>query len=134
MTSVFTVIAQTNLVPNPSFEDVTGGNYCESAGDWSSVISWKLPDGGNTCGPGTADYRNSICGGNNSARNGTGWAFCFIQPDQNYYEYITQELSSTLIVGRKYYVSFYVQSLSNSGNTFGAILTSTRPNQLELII
>jgi hypothetical protein len=117
--------AQTNLVPNPSFEI---HDTCPNGpSQLSYAIPWESPT------TGTPDYLNN-CDTTNTvsvpknfwgfqyAKSGVAYAgffACFTYPDStssyNYREYIEVKLDSPLIANKKYYVNFYV-SLADSMN------------------
>lgn len=101
---------QTNLVPNPSFEEKTGcpqaypdlDGVCD---DWFSFRS--SPDYINNC--------SSICGYDNQfgfQEPKTGQAYTGIGVYQtslsNIREHLGVELISPLVIGTKYYMSFYI--------------------------
>lgn len=101
-----------NLVPNPSFEDTL---HCPiGAGDLSATKFWYKPT------QGTTDYLNSCFIGDGGvpnnyygyqpARSGNGYAAFFLSfdsMDSNYREYLQVQLKSTLIAGKKYFVSAF---------------------------
>ncbi len=121
--------AQTNLVPNPSFEDTI---HCPTLpGEISYALDWISPT------LGSPDYNNSCstgiyCGvpinytGYQYAHTGNAYAgFCIYTPDTgNYREYIQIQLTDTLMKNEKYSVS-----------CFGSIADSSQylSNNLEFL-
>jgi hypothetical protein len=112
--------AQTNLVPNPGFEDTSA---CPNGLDQLfKSPPWNKPT------TGTPDYFND-CDNNTGysvgvpanafgvqvARTGNGYSGAFIYSDNgtNYREYLQVQLNDTLEAGKEYCVSFYV-SLADS--------------------
>ncbi|MEP6792763.1 MAG: T9SS type A sorting domain-containing protein, partial [Saprospiraceae bacterium] len=121
-----------NLVVNPSFE-----NYISCPTGLSppfTASSWILPTDG------SADYYNScatsVSGvsvpnnsfGSQTPRTGSAYAGFILQPTNLYREYLEVQLSSPLISGNSYQVSFYV-SLADQArwaiDKFGAYLSNT---------
>ena len=106
-------VAQVNLVPNPSFEDTVAcpnsTNQVDRAVGW--YPSRNSPDYFNGC-----DWINGLVGVPFNAAGfqyaNTGNAYCgfisFAHNGPNYRETFTCELSTTLVIGKKYNVSFYV--------------------------
>jgi hypothetical protein len=123
-----------NLVMNPGFE-----NYISCPTGLSppfTVASWVLPTDG------SADYYNScatpVSGvgvpnntfGSQTPRTGNGYAgFILRNITSNYREYVEVQLSSPLVNGTTYQISFYV-SLSDQSrwaiDKFGAYLSTTQ--------
>ncbi len=129
------VASSQNLVPNPSFETYT--TCPTSVNQLNSAIPWVTPT------LGTPDYFN-VCSTNNfvdvpgnffgfqNARTGDAYAHCVFFPatGANSREYIQAQLTSPLIVGQDYVVSFYVSLANNSKfacNNIGAYLSVTAP-------
>lgn len=117
----FISFSQTNLVPNSSFEIY---DTCPNgASQIYRTIPWFQPT------PGTSDYFNQCettnyvsvpnnFAGMQIAKTGVAYAGFFLYYYDNngpYREYMEVQLNSPLVVGTKYYVSFYV-SLSDSSN------------------
>jgi hypothetical protein len=112
--------AQTNLVPNPSFEDTvscpTGAAEIEKAVGWTQNGS---SDYFNICG-----YTGSVgvpytFGGFQQPASGNAFAgICtYYSLISNYRENIAHQLSSSLSIGTKYYVSFKTNlSLGSAGD------------------
>lgn len=127
--------AQTNLVPNPSFENVV---TCPNAGftDISSAGNWYNPTGA------TPDYYNSCATdttygfsvpknglGYQKAKTGIAYAGLVSMVQTDAREYIQTVLIDTLIAGTSYTVRFYVSiadSSSYAANNIGAYF-STNP-------
>lgn len=107
--SVRQFFGQTNLVPNPSFEQHYScpGNISE----FYKVIKWKnfcgSPDYMHACGslPTSVPYN---FGGFQYAASGNGYAdVCTWENTQaNVREYIGAKLDTNLMIGKKYYFSF----------------------------
>lgn len=103
---------QVNLVPNPSFEDTVAcpnaGNQVDRAVGW--YPSRNSPDYFNGC-----DWINGLLGVPYNALGfqyaNTGVAYCgivsFAHNAPNYRETFTCKLTSALVIGKKYDVSFY---------------------------
>jgi hypothetical protein len=133
--SVHLSIAQ-NLVPNPSFEDTVAcstnsGQFYNAAG-WSSYRN--TPDYYNTC----ADSSTLASIPYNSwgyqyPRNGNAYAAIQCYFTFQYREFFGRQLISPLIIGEKYFVSFYVNcafggnSLAHGGSNKTGIQFSTVP-------
>lgn len=122
-------IAQTNLVPNPSFEDtaycVTGSGEMPAALGWDSYLD--SPDYFNPC---TSDPFVSVpnnWGG--YQQPATGNAYSALGTYSSYFgqvdgrEFMGRNLSSSLTIGTKYYVSFKV-CLSISDTIFANCATN----------
>jgi len=109
-----------NLVPNPSFEDTV------SCPDFSGQV-WRAQ--GWYIAQNTPDYFNACCSGQLApvsvpcntfscryAATGVAycgfWTYC-LYPLPEYYEKIGIQLSSSLTVGTRYYVSMKVSSVSS---------------------
>lgn len=129
-----TIVKSQNLVPNASFEeyevcpqflDLTG-----TVTDWTSFS--------NTC-----DYYNSCASqglmsvpqnvyGDQMALTGSAYAgiLTYDGPnDPNYREYLGVELNETLIIGTKYFISYYVSRAGNfcvgyATNNLGGLFTT----------
>lgn len=119
--------AQENLVPNGSFEEHTGCIFLDSdCNDWVSFRD--SPDYFHYC------FSNSYSNGAGFQLPRTGEAYAgFIGYDKNNSnarEYFGVALTSTLITGEKYYVSFYVSSgykkhaLNITHNNIGVMFTT----------
>jgi hypothetical protein len=140
--SLYTSTAQ-NLVPNSSFEDTIA---CPN-----SIDEVLYSTGWNKFGNGTPDYFNSCASnipGNSVSvpQNDLGYqypangnAYCgFYSYDwsiNNYREYIGRQLSSPLIIGQNYYITFKVnlsnidtssvQSCNCASDKLGILFTTT---------
>src|SRR3972149_11453841 len=110
--------AQTNLVPNPSFEQV---DICPSSiSQINRATSWFQPN--TCCGPGgSSDFyhscaTNPIVGvpsnmiGNQNARTGNGYAGIITYDSfiSDYREYLEIKIINSLVAGKKYCVEFYI--------------------------
>ncbi len=112
--SLITLMAQTNLVPNPSFEDTVhcppGSDHMNYSTDWSSYSA-------------SPDYFNSCCtpsafgasvpinfGGYQQAASGNAYAgfITYWSLAPNYREIIGGQLSTPLNIGTKYFASFKI--------------------------
>ncbi len=129
--------SQTNLVPNPSFEDTV---LCpNNPGQLNYARFWvnptlASPDYMNTCNRGQLGVPVNYIGVQN-ARTGNAYAFlgvyCFCGgSSNNYREYIQVPLNTMLLKGELYCIEFYV-SLSNgltaayALNNIGAYFSGT---------
>lgn len=119
-----------NFVLNPSFEE---HRHCpESISRFSNNVSnWSIPTVGST------DYFNSCSkafgftnyNGVQSARTGKGYAGMYTYASQDYREYIQGEISETLIKGKTYEITFYINLADNSNHalrSFGILMTSKK--------
>jgi hypothetical protein len=104
------LFAQTNLVPNPSFEThsscPTTLDQLSLASGWSSYCT--SPDYYDSCGNGFVSVPSNSTGYQLAA---TGSAYTgFIAYDKNGFvrEIIGRQLSQTLVVNQKYFISFKV--------------------------
>ena len=110
--------SQTNLVPNPSFEDTV---HCPiSSGEIANAEFWFSPltplsssDYFNSCSP-SANVPNSPLGFQ-QAHTGNAFAgiILYAHISSNYREYIETKLTSLLIQNKKYCIEFYV-NLANA--------------------
>jgi hypothetical protein len=117
--------AQFNLVPNPSFEDTvycpTGKNQLNASEHWQNF--GNSPDYFNACSNPAFAVPNSNPGFQ-YAHTGNAYAGAIffarvnIPNGPNYREPLGVELSSTLVIGQKYYVSFFAV---NAEVNFGSI-------------
>lgn len=124
--------AQTNLVPNFSFEDTIGcptaTNQLYLAPPWVSINSSDYFNNCNSSGYGA----NSNIAGGETPKTGNAFAgFQAYAPSAIIREYVQIQLSSPLVIGKKYCVSFYV-NLSDSSkygcNNLGACISTTATN------
>lgn len=132
---VFTSVlvkAQVNLVPNPSFEDTSGcpQGYPDLQGKCLYWQSFRFtPDYINNC--------SSVCGyynqyGYQQANSGQAYAGIgtYQITDSTVKEHIGVQLASPLVIGVRYYVSFYVSPAWNNlltniaTNKIGALVTT----------
>jgi hypothetical protein len=114
-------LSQINLVPNPSFEFY---NTCPVGDDFHNVQNWfnpstsASPDIFDTCAIDvTNNYGVPINGeGYQIAIDGESYGGLVVYYDSQfvYREYIGIKLNSTLLLGTKYYVSFYVNLADSS--------------------
>ncbi|OPZ97807.1 MAG: hypothetical protein BWY70_01395 [Bacteroidetes bacterium ADurb.Bin408] len=129
-------ISAQNLVPNPSFEDTTGTGCPDGffqatlPNGWSSY--WNTPDYFNSCSPtnGFSSVPNNGWGHQLAATGNAysgAWAYQTLQPNTR--EYIGRQLSTSMIIGKKYYANFKVNvaELSNCGINKIGVLFSTVP-------
>ena len=123
-----------NLVPNPSFETYTAcpstTNQVPFASPWFSPSSGS-PDYFNSCTTSSfCDVPNNFFGVQN-ARTGNAYVHCVTYPSSlPLREYVTAQLSSQLVAGQVYDVSFYVSLQDNSyraSNNIGAYISTTAP-------
>lgn len=111
-----------NLVPNYSFEDTL---HCPTnPSQINFVPPWFTPT------TGTPDYFNECSvtsgipnanGGYQYAKTGKAHAGCILFAFSSYREYISTSLSSSLVAGQKYFVSFYVNLSEKSNYAIDAI-------------
>lgn len=117
--------AQTNLVPNPSFEDTV--NCPVGQGELYKAVGWSSykdsPDYMNACSLPGGFSVPSNWGGYQQAASGKAYAAIASYASKiygsNYREYAGQALSTPLTLGTKYFVSFKVSlgiSPSAGGN------------------
>lgn len=123
-------LAQTNLVPNPSFEDTLQCPFNPGqivfAQPWSSA-TLASTDYFNACNAGGLSVPSND-GGYQFARTGVAYAGIHTYiPSFIYREYLQVELSSMLLLNRNYQVEFYV-SLSDTvyvgANNMGAYFSN----------
>ncbi|MBK7964747.1 MAG: hypothetical protein IPK10_05295 [Bacteroidetes bacterium] len=108
-------LAQLNLVPNPSFEDTvycpTGNNQIDACEQWLNF--GNSPDYFNACSNPAFAVPNAVFGFQ-YAHTGDAYAgvACYLHPNAapppNYREFLGVELNNTLVIGQKYFVSFYL--------------------------
>lgn len=116
--------AQLNLVPNPSFEDTvycpTGIRQIDASQHWLNF--GNTPDYFNACSNPVFGVPNSTFGFQYAhTGNAYAGAVFYLRPSHpsgpNYREFIGVELINNLIVGQKYFVSFYVVNAAvNNGS------------------
>jgi len=119
-----------NLVPNPSFEVndscPSGPNQVNRVQNWFAVTN--SPDYYNSCATiWTLSVPHNYLG-YQFAHTGNAYCGMYSYASTDYREYIGTQVTSTLLVGQKYFISFYL-SLSNIYNTgcnkFGCKLSTT---------
>jgi hypothetical protein len=111
---------QINLVPNPSFEDTVScptsvsGNYGDQI---YKINSWfpalNSPDYFNSCAPTTSLVSTPTNGfGHHMPHSGNGYVgvITYGSPGDNYREIVGIELNSLLVIGVKYYLSFWISA------------------------
>lgn len=120
------VHGQVNLVPNPSFEDYTdcpmNDGQLYFADGWTRFSnSSSTPDYYNTCSIDGWGIPKSLFSYQFERRNCNAYVglSIFTTNLSNYREHLGIELSEQLLIGQKYYISFYVvQSEFYASNTF----------------
>ncbi|MCC7303741.1 MAG: T9SS type A sorting domain-containing protein [Bacteroidia bacterium] len=124
--------AQTNLVPNPSFETMsscpTGISQLNNAIPWYDPTS-TTSDYFNQCATGFVDVPNNVFG-TEAAQVGFAYAgfYTFNAAIPNRREYIQVKLNDTLAAGKKYLVSFYVSladTMKYATSNLGAFFSPT---------
>lgn len=111
--------SQTNLVPNPSFESYT---YCPtSIGDMPALNNWSMyggtPDYYNTCATGASTPAVGVPSnwlGYQNAFNGIGYVGIITYDAPGNREHAGVQLTQTLSIGTKYYVSAYISRSDTS--------------------
>jgi len=132
--------AAQNLVENPSFE--TFIDCPERLGNFDAdVIHWSAPTDGST------DYFNGCSktmgtpenfNGRQPADFGKGYAGLYLYAPNDYREYLQATLTKTLVLGKKYRVSFYVSLAERSDfavKDFGVLFSKDKmevPSKKEL--
>lgn len=128
------LVAQ-NLVPNPSFEEVSRCPNSFSTDKKDFIVpGWESPTNGtpdhfHSCSWGEADVPFNWAGSSN-ARTGKAYAGMYTwnkrDDDRSYREYIQCELAEPLVRGEKYILEFYFKLAPYSvyaGNRIGGLLT-----------
>lgn len=128
------LLASQNLVPNGSFEDTLDcpqtTNQLNYSKFWGNPTQ-GTPDYFNACDPTIYGMNVPYTGfGYQDARTGKAFAaiLAFLKNIPDYREYIQVKLIDTLVSGKQYLVSFYVNLSNNSQysvSSLGAYLTST---------
>jgi hypothetical protein len=126
-----TIAAQTNLVPNPSFEIYS--SCPTSFGEIFKAVNWIDPTSS------SSDYFDSCnngnwgvplnAGGHQNARTGNGYSgIVTFSPSSITREYIQVKLLDTLEIGKQYCLTFYISfgdTSSYATDRLGAVLSST---------
>ncbi|MDX2361232.1 MAG: hypothetical protein QNK23_10525 [Crocinitomicaceae bacterium] len=148
LTSVFFTVNAQNLVPNGSFEDYT--SLPISSGDWPLCVGWNnvnmnlgnwpyaTPDYLHTSGIGDAKLPNCKWADVN-AQDGDAIMGLYSKHSSqlNSRDYIATQLTSPLVVGTTYTISFWLTSGSgnyyygSSSENFGVQLTSAPLTQVQ---
>ena len=104
--------AQTNLVPNPSFETTTGcpTNFWDIslAKPWFSASTTTSPDLFDTCSHGGLVGVPLNALGSLTANTGAAYAGIYVFGGINYRKYLEVPLDSPLVGGHQYCLSFFV--------------------------
>jgi|GEM_PF-888585 len=132
----------TNLVPNPSFENITNcpvaNSQFHNATPWQKPLqSITTPDLFGTCFTTSGSNCNSVgvpanFGGSSAARTGNNYMGLITKYGNNLREYLTVQLSAPLIAGETYDVGAYIKLAPSSryaNNHFGIDVSSTQPSQ-----
>lgn len=131
------VQAQSNLVPNPGFETYvqcpsTNNNIADCSG-WMNF--GNTPEYFNACGPNGvsvpyAGYGFQFTHTGNGMTGLVTWLNSLNDPQNaNYREYIATQLTTTLSIGQKYFISLYV---NYSGYPNNGIQTQIASNKIGL--
>lgn len=130
--SVFRASGQANLVPNPSFESYTmcptSSISINNTGTWYNANA-ATADYFNACVPpaGAFGVPQNFFGGQAAYNGGNGYAGIVAWMGGTIWrEYIQTQLSSPLMAGQPYYLSFYVSAAELNGiatDDFGAYLS-----------
>lgn len=137
-------MAQSNLVTNPSFEDIDSC-YGQASGlgfdvySWSGCVGWIDPTYGSSdlwCNNpvlGTETPPNITGFGYQFPRTGNNMAGLFItqSPSVTYREYIQNQLTMPLEAGKYYQIGFYVNSADtfNYSSDIGVYFSNTAISQ-----
>jgi len=124
-----------NLVPNPSFEELSRCPHSFSTDKKDFIVpGWESPTNGTPdhfhgCSWGEADVPFNWAGSAN-AHSGKGYAGMYVwnkrEDDKSYREYIQCELAEPLVVGEAYRLEFHYKLASHAVyvvNRIGMILT-----------
>lgn len=113
------IVAQTNIVPNPSFETTVscpnGGAGWVSCANWNNVNlnvgagMWGTPDYFHPCGTGLT-MPPATFAGTCTAQSGNAFMalVCYNVPYPDYREYLSTQLSCSMTPGNTYTVSFWI--------------------------
>ena len=140
------VFGQTNLVPNPSFEQVYSSYTCGSSANednyeayWADVYNWQMPDPTWSCikTPATADIMckgvQNITNFPAGIRTGDHAVHLICEPNTNgWMEYVVVKLDNPLPANQHFYYEFYYKMLDNQGinhDKIGAHLFNEKPKQ-----
>jgi len=121
--------SQTNLVPNPSFENYsscpTNQGQINLCTGWYSATT-NTPDYFNTCNTASFGCPSNACGFQNTYF-GNAYTGIYTYFAGNEREYLQIMLVDSLIAGKKYCVSFFVSPADNFkyGTTVSAFISST---------
>ena len=116
--SAASTLSAQNLVPNPSFELNSG---CPTLPSQINLVnSWTKPNTGSpdymhTCATGTIVHIPNNMWGSQNARTGNAYAHLLVFPPAlNFREYIQAQLTSPLVAGKTYVVTYYVSRCDNT--------------------
>jgi OmpA-OmpF porin, OOP family len=124
-----------NLVPNPSFEELSRCPHSFSTNKTDFIVpGWESPTAGTPdhfhgCSWGDADVPFNWAGSAN-AHTGKGYAGMYVwnkREDKSYREYVQCELAEPLIKGERYILEFYYKLASHSvftTNRMGMLLSA----------
>jgi hypothetical protein len=114
----FIIKAQTNLVPNPSFEDTVS---CPYFSDISYTTSWEnygfSPDYYNSCSSSNSFGVPYNWVGQQNAYDGNGYAGIATYASGSQREVIGVQLIQNLTIGVKYFVSGYISRADSADNS-----------------
>ena len=129
-----------NLVPNPSFEELTRCPHSFSTDKKDFVVpGWESPTNGTPdhfhgCSWGEADVPFNWAGSAN-AHTGKGYAGMYLwnkrDDDKSYREYIQCELAEPLVKDERYLLEFYFKLASHAVYTSSRIGMALSPNRLS---
>jgi hypothetical protein len=139
--------AQTNLVPNPSFEDTVAIHFPTSPGIHSYTTHWYgrnayyseyLPQSTTPVYLSNSFGVPSNSAGYQYANSGLAYAgvHTFVNNNNPLRSYIQVKLTDTLVSNKKYKVAFYVSladSLHTSNNTIGAYFSADSFSVLTIL-
>ncbi|MFZ2905100.1 MAG: OmpA family protein [Cyclobacteriaceae bacterium] len=139
LTAFVAGLSAQNLVPNPSFEELSRCPHSFSTDKKDFIVpGWESPTNGTPdhfhgCSWGEADVPFNWAGSAN-AHSGKGYAGIYVwsnEPDRNYREYLQCELAEPLQSGERYSIEFYYKLASNAVytvNRMGLALTEAPVN------
>ncbi len=145
-TSIDSSCFNNNLVLNPGLEapfSFFQTSFVSGANPGQSFIpSWTIPTRGtsdffsavNTTGS-AVDIPQNLCFGNQSARNGKGYAglFAYSSGSSSYREYLQTQLSEPMQPGKRYVVSMYVSLADFSAIAIDNIGMALRTGSTSLL-